>query len=206
MFFFVRYSVKLGRLKLTVFTFYLGIKTWNTMVVKIETREFWLWQNLQFQWNHNGFQVFTPKTRETSNFNWPSFTERLKKIWAVPLLNLIKNHLEPLKSLRARQKTHNVEFDVKTSPLYFFLAANQGGYLKYQSKIVCSRGVLRNGKIDVRKSALNQGEGYLRGGGYLRSKLTVCIQRSKHSTCSKDVFCQRWKKWIEIQGSQNLWR
>ena len=40
-YFLVRYSVKLGRPKLAVFTCYLGIKTWNTVVVFIETGGFW---------------------------------------------------------------------------------------------------------------------------------------------------------------------
>ena len=87
--------------KLAVFTCYLGIKAWNTVVVFIETRGFCCggihWnqgilaspkplvsmkppqQNPWFQWNHPRFQVFNPKTRETANFRRPSFTETVPK-------------------------------------------------------------------------------------------------------------------------------
>ena len=67
---------------------HLGGIHWNRgILAELEAFGLKLRQNPWFQWNHHGFQVFTPKNTWIRQFRRPSFTETVpKKKRAVSLL------------------------------------------------------------------------------------------------------------------------
>ena len=91
-YFLVRYSVKLGRPKIAVFTCYMGIKTWNTVVVFIETGEFWLGHNLRFNETTSSFKFLHQKhIKPPISIVWVSLKPSPPKKRAVSLFKLGTN-------------------------------------------------------------------------------------------------------------------